>query len=424
MATIKSKNGYREIQFFDKARKRKSYYAGKITKRDAERIANRIEAIIACQIQGIAITDSDLNKWIGELKDSSHAKLAKLGVVVARERANSTPDLKTWSDRYISKHAGKPATIKQIRLTAKQLNEIIGGEKLLSDITPGDAQDFRRELESRGLATNTIRRRIGRSREIFGAAIKHRLINENPFAGEAYTVEANEERMVFVPHDVIDQLLHELKCEDLKIIVALARYAGMRRHECLTQRWEDVDLVSGKMIIRSDKTPPIRVCPIFPELRPHLMRAREMAPEGAAFLQNRYHAKGNPITTLKKKVIEAGLKPWPKLLQNLRASRETELMAKYPIKDVTGWIGNSPQIAMKHYAMTLTDSFSRAISEGATPQITPQSVQNRAVHGQTSGVSKERVNSVSPVKDAISLDLSVLADLGLLPSSAPTRTRT
>ena len=31
----------------------------------------------------------------------------------------------------------------------------------------------------------------------------------------------------------------------------------------------------------------------------------------------------------KEEIISSGIKPWPKLLQNLRASRETELMAKY-----------------------------------------------------------------------------------------------
>ena len=34
-------------------------------------------------------------------------------------------------------------------------------------------------------------------------------------------------------------------------------------------------------------------------------------------------------------------------LQNLRASRETELMAKYPAKDATAWIGNSVAVANK-----------------------------------------------------------------------------
>lgn len=44
----------------------------------------------------------------------------------------------------------------------------------------------------------------------------------------------------------------------------------------------------------------------------------------------------------------------------LRASRETELLDEFPIKDVCTWIGNSQVIAMKHYAMMRESSFARA----------------------------------------------------------------
>lgn len=116
-------------------------------------------------------------------------------------------------------------------------------------------------------------------------------------------------------------------CEDWRIILALARYAGMRSHECRIQRWEDIDLANSRMVVRSNKTPPVRSCPIFPELMPHLLRAREMAPAGAEFVQNRYTPDANLLTTLAKIVTKAGLGPWPKLMQNLRATRETELLA-------------------------------------------------------------------------------------------------
>jgi hypothetical protein len=65
------------------------------------------------------------------------------------------------------------------------------------------------------------------------------------------------------------------------------------------------------------------------------------------------------------------LVPWPKLMQNLRATRETELLAHYPAKDVTRWLGNSPQVANRHYAMTLQASFDQAIVKGAAiPEVT------------------------------------------------------
>jgi hypothetical protein len=61
----------------------------------------------------------------------------------------------------------------------------------------------------------------------------------------------------------------------------------------------------------------------------------------------------------------AGLKPWPKSFHNLRASRETELAAEYPLHVVCGWIGNSSRIAAKHYLQITEADFARAAGGGA-----------------------------------------------------------
>ena len=43
----------------------------------------------------------------------------------------------------------------------------------------------------------------------------------------------------------------------------------------------------------------------------------------------------------------------------------SELMERYPIKDVSAWLGNSAPVAMKHYAMARESIFLRATEEGA-----------------------------------------------------------
>ena len=60
----------------------------------------------------------------------------------------------------------------------------------------------------------------------------------------------------------------------------------------------------------------------------------------------------------------AGLKPWGKTFQNLRASRETELVEDFPVHVVTEWLGNSPDIARKHYLQTREEHFQRAVEKG------------------------------------------------------------
>jgi hypothetical protein len=56
----------------------------------------------------------------------------------------------------------------------------------------------------------------------------------------------------------------------------------------------------------------------------------------------------------------AGVKPWPKLFQNLRSTRETELARDYPMHVVCDWIGNSQAIAAKHYLQVTEDDFQKA----------------------------------------------------------------
>jgi len=58
-----------------------------------------------------------------------------------------------------------------------------------------------------------------------------------------------------------------------------------------------------------------------------------------------------------------GIKQWPRLFHNLRASRETELARKFDIKTVTTWLGNSPMVAMEHYLQTTPEHFERALTE-------------------------------------------------------------
>ncbi len=106
--------------------------------------------------------------------------------------------------------------------------------------------------------------------------------------------------------------------------------------------------------------------PLFPELRPHLEALFDEAAEGTEFVVNRYRdAKQNLRTTFEKIIVRAGLKPWPKLFQNLRSTRETELAEHFPMHVVCEWIGNSQPVASRHY-LQVTDSHFKAAASTST----------------------------------------------------------
>lgn len=68
----------------------------------------------------------------------------------------------------------------------------------------------------------------------------------------------------------------------------------------------------------------------------------------------------NLRTTMEKIIRRAGLSPWPRLFHNMRASRETELTERFPVHVVTAWLGNTPEIARKHYLQVTDEHFRQA----------------------------------------------------------------
>jgi hypothetical protein len=104
--------------------------------------------------------------------------------------------------------------------------------------------------------------------------------------------------------------------------------------------------------------------PIFPELYPLLLDGFEMASDGQEYIINRYRSNGQNLRTRAHRIIRrAGIEPWPKTFQNLRSSRETELAESYPIQVVTSWLGNTPEIAAKHYLQTTDEHFRKAVQD-------------------------------------------------------------
>jgi len=85
---------------------------------------------------------------------------------------------------------------------------------------------------------------------------------------------------------------------------------------------------------------------------------------------------------LQRIIRKAGLKPWPKLFQNLRSTRETELAESHPMHVVCPWIGNSQAVAAKHYLQVWDGDFDRAAN---VPQVVDPRMGGGAKSGAQSG---------------------------------------
>ena len=112
--------------------------------------------------------------------------------------------------------------------------------------------------------------------------------------------------------------------------------------------------------------------PLFPELRPHLETVFDEAEPGTVHVIAQHRmASANLRTQLLRIMERAGVEPWPRLFQNMRASRETELSRRHPLHVVTAWIGNSAPIAARHYLQVTDTDFDAALQRDADSDAQP-----------------------------------------------------
>ena len=108
--------------------------------------------------------------------------------------------------------------------------------------------------------------------------------------------------------------------------------------------------------------------------------------------------------------------PWPRPFQNLRASRETELVERFPIHTVTSWLGNSPRIAMKHYLQTTETHFENALK--ADPETTHSATQSASeMRRNRSQVEREKCKNPDAVTSSLHRGLKV-AGTGFEPATS------
>jgi integrase len=221
-------------------------------------------------------------------------------------------------------------------------------------------------------------------------------------------VLANRERDYFVTQEEAQKVLDACPDAQWRLIFALSRYGGLRcPSEHLKLKWGDIDWEGKRMTVHSPKTEhhpngKTRVTPLFPELRSHLEVVYDQAEEGTEYVISRYRGANTNLRSMLLAIIaKAGLKPWGKLFQNLRATRETELAEIYPMHVVCAWIGNSPAVAAKHYLQVTDAHFAEAAQNPA---------QQAHAGGGTESQDTQSTNTKTPDtrEDASECDLVLI----------------
>ncbi len=373
-------HGWRTRLVDPKTKKRHTIRYGQCAAKNAQLAHNMVERLIEAKLLGTPI-DGRTAGWLEDVDDALRDKLAKIGLV---EESRIT-FLKAFLDGVVGQRVRrgdvKECTVVSWGHTTRNLTEFFGADCEIDTITSADADEWAAWLvDHEKLAENTVRKRSANAKMFFRVALRRKQIIENPFEGLVGSVVPSRGRQYFVPRETVTALLDQCHGPEYRLILLFARYMGVRvPSEIVPLTWGDVDWDNRRIIITSPKTErhsggDKRICPIFPEAFPALQEAYEAAPEGAVrIFPSIRSGEKNMGTWLRRAILAAGFTPWPRLWQNFRATRATELADQFPSRVAASWLGHSEQIADAHYRQATDTHYQQAIEHptGAMPESGP-----------------------------------------------------
>lgn len=402
------------IVFRDAAGKQQSLRLGQCTKRTAQNALTGFERVLESHRVGSTIHPDGV-KWLERLDDRLHDRVARLGLVEPRKGAVSVT-VAELLERFVDSTSVKDATRAAYRQTTDSLAAFLGKHTPLHAVTTERADAWRTSIAEprtgceaerrkvKRLAAATVAKRVHVARAIFKKAVRWKLIAANPFEEVRAGSQSNPERSHYVSREAIGAILAACPDAEWRAIVALSRYAGLRcPSEVVALRWGDVNWEKGRLTVRSPKTAhhdghAVRVVPIAPELRPILQDLFDAAEAGAeAVVPRLYDPRTNLRTHFQRIIARAGLKPWPRLFHNLRASCATDWVETFPNHVVAGWLGHSPMVAATHYLQTRDAHFDLAAGIGGGAE---RAAANPATHRLPRGHAERFAKRETPRKPA------------------------
>ena len=401
------KTGLVRVVFYDRDKKRKTIYLGRVSNRTAQAVRDRVEAFLNAQLCNVQPSRNDC-EWL--MSSGFFEQFAKVGLApqTDKPKAVQAPTLAEFLEQYQARRAGevKPATRLVWSQVVGNLLEYMPKGIRLDEITTGHAKEFQSRLKAKGMKNSTIAKRLGFSRQFFNDAVDWEIIAKNPFS-KVHTAKSSLKSNAFVSREVIDRVMR-LSPIRWKVILALSRFGGLRTpSETLSIKWSQIDWERDRMLVPEPKVEHqegrgLRTCPLFPELRKILEDAFEIYGGQSEYVVDmptyRAAAQGkdgwqnaNLRTQFLKLIAKAGLEPWPRLFHSMRASRQTELEESFPTHVVCSWIGNSVAIAKASYLLTTEEHFTRAAGKIALEEgqqdaygLNPQAINPTRADSETS----------------------------------------
>ncbi len=259
-----------------------------------------------------------LNTLIAEVREKRDASayVQRLHEIRTGRRIESIPlpSLASAWDKAPRKRQGSPRYVRQAHsLFARFLAfmaKTYPDAETLADVTPEMGEAFIQHDRSRGVSARTCNATLILLRSAFKALRRQANIVRNPFDGIPTLDEMTTHRKPFTPAER-DAILGAAETDDfIGPVIVTGLYTAMRRGDCCTLRWGDVDLDEGFVRVKTSKTGEEVEIPLFPRLRMELEDRQpkgERDPDAYVFPEAAAMYLKNPdgITYRVRKVFEA-----------------------------------------------------------------------------------------------------------------------
>ena len=399
LRNIPARDGF-EIRVHAKG-ERYVVWIGKLTVRQQREYERHVASVVDSFKVGASPEPESL-QWFDTVPERIREKFTAWGMLPPRQRRVLTADQRSvegWTRLFIDELVSKWRTKNNYEQARSWLLKSVDGKRDVTSVTQGDMKRWQSSMG--GLAMSTRNKHTKRIKTMFAGAVEDGILSSSP-AGilkeERSAKRIDRSRQHFVDAATTTKVLRKLPDTNWKLIFCLMRFQGLRRHEVFALDWKHVDWETNELTVPAETKTGWRTMPIFPETLRYLRDQQEIADAGQKIV--RWTGSQDSLTERLRRQVESICgQCWPKVCQQLRSTRRTELDAEFPPHVVNDWLGHDSTTAEKHYQQVTPEHLHRAAMMRTVAEADPICTASYTAEPHSIGENantKKTNNSVKP----------------------------
>lgn len=379
-------------------------WVGKLTVRQQREYERHVQSVVDSFKVGASPEPESLH-WFDSVPDRIRDKFVTWGMLPPVQRRVVTAEQRTvdgWTRLFIDELSGKWRTKNNYEQTRTWLLNSLDGDRDIATVTQGDMRRWQASLKH--LALSNRNKHVQRAKAMFRAAVEDGILSSSPAAvlkEERSAKRIDRSRQHFVDAATTAKVLRKLPDTNWKLIFCLLRFQGLRRHEVFALDWKHIDWETNELTVPAETKTGWRTMPIFPETLTYLRDQQEIADAGQKVI--RWTGSQEGLTERLKRQVEGICgQCWPKVCQQLRSTRRTELDAEFPPHVVNEWLGHDSTTAEKHYQQVTPEHLNRAAMMRTVSDSDQICTASCTAESHSMGENRTTRKSGNPIKTRIS----------------------